>query len=238
MEMPALVREAEQAKSRYSNEVQKVTVALEAENAKLRESERALERRAREDARRMLLEGRAEIERTVRELRETGAVATARDARRRVEELAATHAEEIERLDRIERVDRPARRVPAAATGGVMAVGDTVEMETLDGRTGQIVELRNDQAIVAVGALKMTVPVSTLSTVSRAAERAASRTTSHSRASSSRPSWYGSTPSVNSVGRFFGLRSTSRMRTACRRLRPFGSVRNSRTATWRSSGSK
>jgi chromosome segregation protein len=37
------LREAEQAKSRYSNEVQKVTVALEAENAKLRESERALE---------------------------------------------------------------------------------------------------------------------------------------------------------------------------------------------------
>jgi len=152
---------------------------IEARDLTLRESERALERRAREDARRMLLEGRAEIERTVRELRETGAAATARDARRRVEELAASHAEEIERLDRIEREDRPARRLPAAATGGVMAVGDTVEMETLDGRTGQIVELRNDQAIVAVGALKMAVPVSSLSTVSRAAERAAARTESY-----------------------------------------------------------
>ncbi|MBA2684418.1 MAG: endonuclease MutS2 [Gemmatimonadaceae bacterium] len=149
---------------------------IEERDLTLRESERALERRAREDARRMLLEGRAEIERTVRELRETGAVATARDARRRVEELAATHAEEIERLDR---EDRPVRRAPAAAAGGVMAVGDTVEMETLDGRTGQIVELRNDQAIVAVGALKMTVPMATLSTVSRAAERAAARTESH-----------------------------------------------------------
>ena len=147
---------------------------VEARDLALRESERALERRAREDARRMLLEGRAEIERTVRELRETGAVATARDARRRVEELAATHAQEIERLDR---EDRPVRRAPA--TGGVMAVGDTVEMETLDGRTGQIVELRNDQAIVAVGALKMTVPVSTLSTSSRVAERAASRSESY-----------------------------------------------------------
>ncbi len=145
---------------------------IEERDLALRESERALERRAREDARRMLLEGRAEIERTVRELRETGAVATARDARRRVEELAATHAEEIERLDR---EDRPVRRAPAAATGGVMAVGDTVGMETLAGRTGQILELRNDQAIVAVGALKMTVPVSTLSMVSRAAERAAAR---------------------------------------------------------------
>lgn len=149
---------------------------IEERDLALRESERALERRAREDARRMLLEGRAEIERTVRELRETGAVATARDARRRVEELAATHAAEIDRLDR---EDRPLRRAPAAATGGVMAVGDTVEMETLDGRTGQIVELRNDQAIVAVGALKMTVPVSSLSTVSRAAERAAARSESY-----------------------------------------------------------
>ena len=37
------LREAEQARNRYSNEVQKVTVALEAETAKLRESERALE---------------------------------------------------------------------------------------------------------------------------------------------------------------------------------------------------
>jgi DNA mismatch repair protein MutS2 len=150
---------------------------IEERDLALREAERALERRAREDARRMLLEGRAEIERTVRELREQGAAATstARDARRRVEELAATHAAEIDRLDR---EDRPARRAPAAI-GGVMAVGDTVEMETLEGRTGQIVELRNDQAIVAVGALKMTVPVSTLSTVSRAAERAAARVESY-----------------------------------------------------------
>ena len=148
---------------------------IEARDLALRESERALERRAREDARKMLLEGRAEIERTVRELRQQGAVATARDARRRVEELAATHAAEIDRLDR---EDRLVRRTPAA-TGGVMAVGDTVEMETLEGRTGQIVELRDDQAIVAVGALKMTVPVSSLSTISRAAERAAARTESY-----------------------------------------------------------
>jgi len=111
----------------------------------------------------------------VRELREQGAVATARDARRRVEELAATHAAEIDRLDR---EDRPVRRTQPA-TGGVIAVGDTVEMETLDGRTGQIVELRDDQAIVAVGALKMTVPVSSLSTISRAAERAVARTESY-----------------------------------------------------------
>ncbi|HUL56888.1 MAG TPA: AAA family ATPase, partial [Usitatibacter sp.] len=37
------LREAEQAKNRYANDVQKVTVALEAEMARLRESERALE---------------------------------------------------------------------------------------------------------------------------------------------------------------------------------------------------
>jgi chromosome segregation protein len=37
------LREAEQAKNRYANEVQKVGVALEAEMARLRESERALE---------------------------------------------------------------------------------------------------------------------------------------------------------------------------------------------------
>jgi chromosome segregation protein len=37
------LREAEQAKNRYANEVQKATVALEAETARLRDSERALE---------------------------------------------------------------------------------------------------------------------------------------------------------------------------------------------------
>ncbi|HEY2630265.1 MAG TPA: chromosome segregation protein SMC [Usitatibacter sp.] len=37
------LREAEQAKNRYGNEVQKATVALEAETARLRENERALE---------------------------------------------------------------------------------------------------------------------------------------------------------------------------------------------------
>lgn len=145
---------------------------IEERDLALREAERSLERRAREDARRLLLEGRAEIERTVRELREQGAASTARDARRRVEELAATHAAEIERIDR---EDRPARRA-LAALAGTIAVGDTVEMETLEGRTGQILELREGQAIVAVGALKMTVPVSTLSTVSRSQERAAART--------------------------------------------------------------
>lgn len=145
---------------------------IEERDLALREAERSLERRAREDARRLLLEGRAEIERTVRELREQGAASTARDARRRVEELAASHAAEIERIDR---EDRPARRAPVEI-GGPIAVGDTVEMETLEGRTGQILELRDGQAIVAVGALKMTVPVSTLSTVSRARERAAART--------------------------------------------------------------
>ena len=139
---------------------------IEARDLALRESERALERRARENARRLLLEGRGEIERAVRELREQGTAATARDARRRIEELAASHAEEIERIDR---EDRPVRRAPAA-TGGVMAVGDVVELDTLNGRTGQIVELRNEQAIVAVGGLKMTVPVSTLTVVAPSAE--------------------------------------------------------------------
>ena len=37
------LREAEQARNRYANEVQKITVALEAETARLRENERALE---------------------------------------------------------------------------------------------------------------------------------------------------------------------------------------------------
>jgi DNA mismatch repair protein MutS2 len=147
---------------------------IEERDHALREAERGLERRAREDARKLLLEGRGEIERAVRELREQGTAATAREARRRIEELAASHAEAIER---IEREDRPVRRAPAVL-GGAMAVGAVVGVESLDGRTGQIVELRDDQAVVAVGALKVTVPVSTLSVVAASTEAVPARAVS------------------------------------------------------------
>jgi DNA mismatch repair protein MutS2 len=47
-------------------------------------------------------------------------------------------------------------------------VGSWVELASLGGRTGRVLELRDADAVVAVGSLKMTVPVRTL-TLSRQA---------------------------------------------------------------------
>ncbi|HEX6536865.1 MAG TPA: endonuclease MutS2 [Gemmatimonadaceae bacterium] len=133
----------------------------------LREQERTLERRSRQQARQFLLDARVEVERAIREIRESAAAEEAsRDARRTIEELATRQAEAIERIDRAD-----ARRTPRRerAEPEAVGVGDAVEVETLGGRVGQVLELRGDEAVVAVGALKVTVPVRALVRTGRAA---------------------------------------------------------------------
>ena len=151
----------------------------------LRAAERSLETRARQEARQYLLDARAEVERAIRETRDGAARdESAREARRRVEELAATQAAEIERLEgesareRDPRAGRPAARAARAAPTdvGAIATGDTVEVATLGGRPGQVVELRGDDAVVAVGALKLTVPLRALARTRRGAATATEQT--------------------------------------------------------------
>ncbi|MEJ7812917.1 MAG: Smr/MutS family protein, partial [Gemmatimonadaceae bacterium] len=84
----------------------------------------------------------------------------ARDARRRVEALASDQARELDALVARE----PAQRVmPAVTDSGALALGDTVEVTTFGGRVGRIVGFRGGDATVAVGAVKLTVPASSLS---------------------------------------------------------------------------
>jgi DNA mismatch repair protein MutS2 len=128
----------------------------------VRETERHHERNAREQARRYLLDARTEVERAIREVREQSSEQVARDARRRVEELATEHADEVEQLDR--RVQREQFDRGSAAP---IAAGDAVRLATLDGRAGQVVELRGSDAVVAVGAIKLTVPLASLTRSSR-----------------------------------------------------------------------
>jgi DNA mismatch repair protein MutS2 len=123
------------------------------------------------------MDARAEVERAIRELRESAAIdESAREARRRVEELAADQAAEIDRLEiESERARReagsgaPARRAQPEHDG--IEVDDAVELSTLGGRSGRVVELRGDDAVVAVGVMKLTVPVKSLRRT-RAAARA------------------------------------------------------------------
>ncbi|HJP60477.1 MAG TPA: endonuclease MutS2 [Gemmatimonadaceae bacterium] len=120
----------------------------------VRERERQLEQSSRKEARQYLLEARAEVEQTIRDLKAASEQNqdAAREARKRIEELAQ---EQGKALDRIE-AEADARQ--SRANNEDVNIGDFVEVETLGGRVGRVVEVRDSEALVAVGALKLAVP--------------------------------------------------------------------------------
>ena len=138
----------------------------------VRAREREVERQSRSEARRYLLEARAEVERAIAAVRAATAAdreERAREARRLVERHALDHARALDALD------GPESPVPeSGAATETPTVGDPVEVESLGGRVGRLVEVRGDDAVVAVGAIKMTVPLASLRKSAQApSERAA-----------------------------------------------------------------
>lgn len=126
---------------------------------KVRERERSAERDARREARRLLLDARAEVDKTIRELKESAAAdEAAREARRRMEQLAAAEGEAISALEIEERQPVETRAPPQ----GEIVPGSYVSLSTLGGRTARVVELRDGDAVVAFGSVKMTVPKTSL----------------------------------------------------------------------------
>lgn len=115
--------------------------------------EREVERASRQEARRYLLEARSEVERTIRDLRAASDAGeeAAREARKRVEQLANEQSRELARLDKAPEPMRASRQTE-------VTVGDFVEVETLGGKVGRVVELRDGEAVVAVGVMKLAVP--------------------------------------------------------------------------------
>ena len=161
-------REAADAHERAASRIAEVT---ERERA-ARSAERELERRAREEARRMLLDARKEVEQVVRELREAGAhEAAARAARQRIEELASAQAAQLDALER-EAAAPEGASAAEDASGAALAPGDAVAVETLAGRVGTVLSLRDEEAVVAIGAMKLRVPARTLRRTARAAAHA------------------------------------------------------------------
>ena len=128
----------------------------------VRDRERLAERQSRQDARRYLLDARAEIDRTIKQLKAADIERVddlAREARQRAEQLAEKQHVEIERLEREEaNVERRASRAlrPIGASGPV-DVGDSVHVAALGGKVGRVMEVRGDDAVVAVGAIKLTI---------------------------------------------------------------------------------
>jgi DNA mismatch repair protein MutS2 len=127
---------------------------LEARERALSEAERTAGGRARESARRMLLEARAEVEAAVRTVREAAGEdrdvdEAAREARRRVERAA-------------ERQRRAAGRAGGARPrAGHAGPGDRVRLHAT-GAKGRVLEVRADRAVVEAGAMKLEVPVADL----------------------------------------------------------------------------
>lgn len=137
----------------------------------VRERERSVEKASRQEARRYVLDARNEIERTIRELKKKGVEAAdsaidqmGRDARRRAEELAAKQADVLDRLDAEERAvaRRSATTKSPNGASQPIAAGDAVEVGTLGGKVGRVIDLRGKEAVVAVGSMKLTVRTNTL----------------------------------------------------------------------------
>jgi DNA mismatch repair protein MutS2 len=120
--------------------------------------ERDVERASRQEARHYLLEARAEVERTIRELKSASEMGdeAARGARKRVEDLANEQGRELDRIGREAAGERPA---PNHAD---VSVGDFVAVDTLGGKVGRVVEVRDGEAVVAVGVIKLALPKSAL----------------------------------------------------------------------------
>jgi DNA mismatch repair protein MutS2 len=126
----------------------------------VREREQNSERKARQEARRLLLDARAEIERTIRELRESAAASAedaARDARRRVEQLAAEQARAVEELESQSVASRAESPREWRAE-----IGDYVTVPALAGGVARLMEIRGDDAVVVAGSVKITAPLVSL----------------------------------------------------------------------------
>jgi DNA mismatch repair protein MutS2 len=128
--------------------------------ARLREREVAFERESRQEARRYLLESRQEVERTIRELRQAAgehADDAAREARQRVEQLAEGHR------TRLQDLDTPVAQRGGAGVAAEPEPGMLVIVHAMGGKTGRVIERRDGNLLVALGAVKMTFPVSAVS---------------------------------------------------------------------------
>jgi len=170
--LAAALDEADRARAaarRLEQELQGRTDALEVK-------ERGAERRARQQARDLLLAARTEVEAAVREAREAAGARSEADreaafhhARRRLEQQASRQAKRV----------RTKATTAGPRTAAMLAVGDRVRIEATGG-TGTLVELRDDRATVDIRGLRMQLPVGdlvpiTASAATEAAERKPAR---------------------------------------------------------------
>jgi DNA mismatch repair protein MutS2 len=128
---------------------------LERRDQAVRDAERGAEEQARKDARRMLLDARAEVEATIAELR------SAAQARTDLDEAARQARRRVERAARRSRVQPSARAQRRPGPPAPLSEGDRVRVQAT-GAKGTLVELRATRAVVEAGSLRLEVPVADL----------------------------------------------------------------------------
>jgi DNA mismatch repair protein MutS2 len=177
----AVLAERELEFDREGRRIQSRIATVSDREKKARDKERELERSSRVEARKYLLEARAEVERTIAAVKAAAAEARididaiearAREARRSVEEAAAGQQQALVAMDARAAKARGEGRTArnnASATGVIIkrdvrpfVAGDAVLVSTLGDKAGSIVEVRGSLARVLVGSLTLSVPVTTL----------------------------------------------------------------------------
>lgn len=134
-----------------------------ARETELRQREKHAERERARQAKAYLLEARKRVEQALELAKEAGDQATAREARRLVEDGIREQAA---------RLDEPAEVVGAGAGG--LRVGRRVRLNT--GVTGELAELRGDgKAVVLVGTMRLVVVAGTLAPVASSEPAARAR---------------------------------------------------------------
>jgi DNA mismatch repair protein MutS2 len=129
---------------------------VEARERALRDAERTAKERSREEARKVLMDARREVERAIAALKAEAAAGSeleeaARRARRLVEEAASRAARE----------GRWDGEAGATAPAADLAPGDAVRVHP-SGSKGKVVEIRDRRAVVEVGTVRMELPLGDL----------------------------------------------------------------------------
>ncbi|MEO6331354.1 MAG: endonuclease MutS2, partial [Gemmatimonadaceae bacterium] len=156
-ERDAKLAERDRETAELAAETRERLANVAAREQRVREREREVEKESRSAARKHLLDARSAVEETIRELRSSSAAAVedaARLARRNIEQLAGEEAAALEKLDE----DDVSNEVQRGKPAGAAVPGDLVELDTFGGRTAKLLELRDDEAVVALGSIKLNVP--------------------------------------------------------------------------------
>jgi DNA mismatch repair protein MutS2 len=152
-------RELVEGLAREREETTRLRAELESRAAELGAREKSAERRAREEARRVLMEAREEVEAAIRQVKSADAEAVeeaSRSARRRVEEAARRQRERLPGRQRGSgRSTRPGPQgAPALQRGSRLEVGQRVRVSE-SGATGRLAAIEGERAVIETSGLRI-----------------------------------------------------------------------------------